>query len=539
MPDLPPFGDVGNSIRGQTMRVALYARVSSERQAERELSIPSQLKSLGEYASRNGHTVVREFVDEAETGRNSDRPAFKEMIALSRLKHTPFEAILVWKLSRFARNREDSIIYKSLLRKHGIQVISINEPIEDSPSGRLLEGIIEVIDEFYSANLAQDVIRGMRDNAANGYFTGGQVPYGYMAMKINEGQTTRSVLQPDQCTAPIVERMFSECLAGKGIKEIAKGLNKDGIPSRRGKRWGITSVYQTLTNEVHIGTLVWGRSRNGKQGLPVRVENAWPANVDAESFHRAQAILASRSPKVTHPRSVTSQYLLAGLIRCAECDASMIGHAAKSGQFFYYRCGNALRRGPQACSSRWLPKSKIEGFVVDRIKGSILTDENLTELIKMTNEEIQVLSQDERDRLLVQERQIKELDARLQRLYDALETGKLTTDDLAPRIKALLIKKAELEGARDETIEALQTRQFRIEDIQLIRSYVEDLRALLGSASILEQKAFLRSFVKRIDVSNSEVKVDYTLPMPPIDSDTETVPVLAIIQNGWGTRIRT
>ncbi|HUV52604.1 MAG TPA: recombinase family protein, partial [Dehalococcoidia bacterium] len=190
------------------MKVASYARVSSERQAEKDLSIPGQIKSLREYATRNGHTVVREFTDEAETGRTSDRPAFREMIALSRLKHPPFEAILVWKLSRFARNREDSIIYKSLLRKQGIQVISINEPIEDSPSGRLLEGVIEVIDEFYSANLAEDVTRGMRDNAAKGYLNGGKTPYGYRRVKVKDGQTTRSKLEPDEATALIVRRIF-------------------------------------------------------------------------------------------------------------------------------------------------------------------------------------------------------------------------------------------------------------------------------------------------------------------------------------------
>ena len=380
------------------MKVACYARVSSERQAEKDLSLPGQLKALREYAAKNGHTVVREFADEAETGRSSDRPAFREMIALSRLKHQPFEAILVWKLSRFARNREDSIIYKSLLKKQGIQVVSINEPIEDSPSGKLLEGIIEVIDEFYSANLAQDVTRGMRDNAARGYFCGGKVPYGYKALKVADGQATRVKLKPDEVTAPILRRIFDECQdcnGVKGVKEIAKGLNKDVIPSPRGKKWGITSVYQVLTNEAVTGTLVWGKKRNGKDGLPIRVKNAWTAIIDRDTFDRVRGILASRAPKVTRPRCVTSQYLLGGMIRCAECGASVIGHAAKSGQFFYYRCGNALRRGPDACPSRWLPKSRLEGFIIDKIKGYILTDENLMELIRLTNEEIEALSQNE------------------------------------------------------------------------------------------------------------------------------------------------
>src|SRR3990172_1407554 len=119
---------------------AIYARVSSERQ-DLDLSITAQLKALREFASRNGYQVVHEYVDEAESGRSIDRPGFKGMIAGARQAAAPFRAILVWKLSRFARNREDSIIYKSLLRKRGIQVVSVSEPTDDSPVGRLLEGM--------------------------------------------------------------------------------------------------------------------------------------------------------------------------------------------------------------------------------------------------------------------------------------------------------------------------------------------------------------------------------------------------------------
>jgi len=117
------------------MNVALYARVSSDRQ-DTDLSISAQLKALRDYAARNGHQVVREFVDEAESGRTASRPTFREMISMARRSSKPFEAILVWKYSRFARNREDSIVYKSLLRKHGIQVLSITEPFEDTPRER-------------------------------------------------------------------------------------------------------------------------------------------------------------------------------------------------------------------------------------------------------------------------------------------------------------------------------------------------------------------------------------------------------------------
>jgi len=135
------------------MKVACYARVSSEKQAENDLSIPAQLKALRRYALDRGWEVAAEYVDEVESARTANRPKFKEMVTMAKRKTKPFEAILVWKLSRFARNREDSIIYKSLLRKHGVRVISINEPVDDSAAGRLFEGMIEVIDEFYCTNL--------------------------------------------------------------------------------------------------------------------------------------------------------------------------------------------------------------------------------------------------------------------------------------------------------------------------------------------------------------------------------------------------
>lgn len=116
------------------MKAVIYARVSSDSQ-DVDLSISAQLRALRDYATKHEYEVVQELVDEAESGRTADRPAFKEMISLSRMKQPPFEAVLVWKLNRFARNRIDSITYKALLRSKGIKVISIHEPLDDSPSG--------------------------------------------------------------------------------------------------------------------------------------------------------------------------------------------------------------------------------------------------------------------------------------------------------------------------------------------------------------------------------------------------------------------
>ncbi len=314
------------------MKVALYARVSSERQ-DIDLSIAAQLKALREYALRNGHEVVKEYIDKAESGRSIDRPAFKEMIATVHQKSSSFQAILVWKLSRFARNREDSIVYKSLLRRHGVQLISINEPLEDTPAGKLLEGVIEVIDEFYSTNLAQDVVRGQRENAERGFSNGGKPPYGYVHVKVKDGPKLRTKFEIDSKTAPIVQRIFRECLSGKGLKAIVRSLNADGLTSRTGKKWGTTSIEKILHNEAYTGTLVWGRrtknhGQAGNSALLQRTEDAWPAIVDRATFSQAQAKLSGRAPWAIHPRRVDSAYLLSGIIRCGVCGAAMVGQGS-------------------------------------------------------------------------------------------------------------------------------------------------------------------------------------------------------------------
>ena len=524
--------------QSSSMPVAIYARVSSDRQ-DVDLSISAQLKALRQYAAKLGYHIVQEYLDEAESGRSIDRPGFKAMIAAARQQTSPFKMILVWKLSRFARNREDSIIYKSLLRKHGVQVISINEPLEDTPSGRLLEGIIEVIDEFYSANLSQDVVRGMRENASRGFYPGGSIPFGFRKLKVHDGPALRTKLEPDPTSAPVVDRIFKECLAGRGLKEIVKGLNRDGLRTRSGKRWGTTSVHNILRNEAYAGVLLWDRDRGTPTSFkgerqPIRVERAWTKIVDPQTFAQVQSNLAGRAPKKVHPRVVQSQYLLSGLIRCEPCGISMTGQSAKSGQFFYYMCGNLRKRGREVCSSQLLPKTFIEELVIERIKQNILTKENLEELVKVVDAEMgQALEQD-RERLELIRTRIGDVDSRLGKLYEALETGEFTSKDLAPRIRVLLEKKETLEVAEAEAENVLHNRTSGPGDQDAVLRYAEDLKALLEHSSIIEQRAFLKSFVHSIEVAQSQVTIEYTLPL--LDSQngalTEELPVLSSVQTG-------
>jgi len=339
----------------------------------------------------------------------------------------------------------------------------------------------------------------------------------------------------------VVERIFKECLSGKGLQEIAITLNDEGLRTRLGKAWYSTTVHNVLRNEAYTGVLVWDRQSNRRTRsgdvLPaVRVEGAWPAIISQETFAQAQAKLGARAPRVTHPRVVHSEYILSGVVRCKECKTALIGHAVKSGKFFYYMCGNARRRGRDVCKTPLLPKAKIEGFVIDRIKRYILTEENLTELVKLTNEELAQTCDDERDRLGILEAQIGDVDSRMGKLYDALETGEFKGGELAPRIKSLLGKREELLQAKAKAESALQYRTVELADPDVVRAYVRDLGSLLEGSGMTEQKAFLKSFVEAIEVGESEATIKYTIPMLVKGSPEEKVGVLPFIQGGSPSR---
>ena len=206
---------------------ALYARVSSDRQ-DVDLSVSAQLRALKDYAKANGYSVAREYVDEAESGRVADRPQFREMIEEGSQPKAPFEVILVWKFSRFTRKREHAVAFKSMLRRKGIRVVSITEHADDSPTGKLMEAIIESVDEFYSENLAQDVVRGMRESASRGFFLASKAPFGYKRVEVSDGVKERPTLEVDTATAPVVREIFESSLSGNGLKEICKTLNGPG-----------------------------------------------------------------------------------------------------------------------------------------------------------------------------------------------------------------------------------------------------------------------------------------------------------------------
>ena len=511
---------------------ALYARVSSDRQ-DVDLSVAAQLRALRDFAATHGYVVAREYVDEAESGRVADRPQFRQMIDEGSQPNAPFQVILVWKFSRFTRKREHAVAFKSMLRRKGIRVVSITEPADDSPTGKLMEAIIESVDEFYSENLAQEVVRGMREAASRGYFLASRAPFGYRRIKVNDGLKERPTLEVDPAAAPIVTEIFERSLRGHGLKEICKELNARGV-TNRGKRWSKSSLHYLLANEAYTGTAVWGRTSKGEKTQdPVRVEGAWPALVSRELFDAVQQALRDRAPKVQRPARVGSKFLLSGLLRCGVCGRPYTGQGAKSGRFAYYVCGTLHREGAGTCrNSRYLNAPRVEAFVVEKIRERILTEATIVELVTLVAEEIDAMAGELAGRLAAVDAELADVRQRLERLYEALETSALTLDALSPRILSLRHREDQLKAAREEAAAQLDQRRIDLPTTEEIRGYVADFRNFLREGTIPERKALIRNFVAGIEVVDDEATLTYTIPMPNDGVTQESATVLDFVQSG-------
>jgi len=512
------------------MKVALYARVSSDKQ-DVDLSISAQLRALRDYAARNGYQVIREFVDESETGRTTARPAFKEMISFARRSNKPFEQILLWKYSRFARSREDSILYKAMLKKAGVQVVSINEPFDDTPTGRLLEAIIESLDEFYSDNLGEEVTRGMRESASRGFYLSSKPPFGYRKIKVRDGNKERTKLEVEPVEASIVADIFDGIVNGKGLIEIVRELNAKGVPSPKGKGWGKTGVYIILTNEIYTGVFVWGK--NSKRGNDsVRTENICPPTIDRETFLKVQTLMKERMPKRIHPRRASSPFLLSGIAYCGYCGKALVGKYAKNGEFAYYVCGTLDKKGSGSCPAKYLNTDKFESSVIKQIKERILTRESLINLVHMVNDEMDTAMRSYQNEFELISGTITDINHRLERLYDAIETGKLNLDDVVVRIRDLRQRQEQLQARRIEIESQMSDRKVELADLETVSCYVDELHDLLRDGSLAERRTFIRSFIKEIRVTGNEAVLTYTMPILPDKVTIEKEGVLPTVQYG-------
>ena len=400
-----------------------------------------------------------------------------------------------------------------MLRRKGVRVVSITEQADDTPTGKLLEGIIESVDEFYSENLAQDVTRGMREAASRGFWVSSYAPFGYNRVMVQDGPKKRPTLEPDPDASRIVKRIFDMGEAGNGMVNITKTLNDDGILSPRGKLWGKTSVHAILINEAYTGTLLWGvNSKDNAE--PIRVEKAFPAIISKAQFRRVSKLMRSRAPKVAHPRRVASTYLLSGLVKCKRCKRALSGQDAKSGQFAYYVCQSIMKRGKDACHTPRLNARRFEQMIVDKIRSNILTERSITELVKAVDEEMDGVAGEQRKRLKTIEDELEDVKRRLGVIWNAIETSNIELADASDRIREHRERNERLEDAAADARAILSQRRAYLDDVNTIAAYAKDMKDFLGESELTERRSFIESFVKEIIVIPGDALIRYTVPMP-------------------------
>ena len=335
---------------------AAYVRVSTDDQME--LSPDSQMEKIREYAAKNGLLLLSEYIfhDDGISGRAAEkRPGFQQMIATAKDPSHPFDVIIVWKFSRFARNQEESIFYKSILRsKCKVDVVSVSEPLIAGPFGSLIERIIEWMDEFYSVRLAEEVKRSMTVNAKNGSLQA-TPSFGYRV------ENRQLVIVPEE--AEIIREIFRRFIAGDAMFRIAKDLSSRGIRTHRGNPFENRTIDYILNNPVYLGKLRWtptGRTRrNFKNEDSIIADALHEPIIDVETWDAAQARCAElkKSYKRYGKPSSERKHWLCGVVRCSACGATLIWanpHFMKCNNYAHGRCTTTQHIAVEALEESFL-----------------------------------------------------------------------------------------------------------------------------------------------------------------------------------------
>ena len=401
------------------MKAVIYARYSSDNQTE--ASIEGQLRECMEFAEHTGIDVIGNYIDRALSAKTDNRPEFQRMIKDS-YKHA-FDCIIVWKLDRFARNRYDSAHYKTLLKKNGVKVISAKETIANGSEGILLESVLEGMAEYYSAELAEKVVRGMTENVLKGKNNGGQVTFGY---EIDE----EMYFHPNPTTAPIVKEIFTRYADGKTIKQITDYLNEKNILTIRGGKMTINIVQRMLSNRRYIGEYKF---------RDTIIEHGIPALIDDDLFERVQKRLA-KNKKAPARHKAEDDYILTLKLFCGKCGAHMFGESGTgtSRTYRYYKCARA-KKG-KLCDKKAVRKEWMEEIAIQKALGVL---EN-AELVNLLVDKLYALQGEENPRLPRLNEQMADIEKRIENMLSAIEQG-IITDSTKDRLSQLEAKKKEIE----------------------------------------------------------------------------------------------
>lgn len=341
-------------------RAVIYARFSSHSQTEQ--SIEGQLRECYDYARRNDIIIEDEYIDRALTGTTDKRPGFLKMIEDSKKK--TFDYVLVYQLDRFARNRYDSANYKAKLKKNGVRVLSARENISEDASGILIEGVLESMAEYYSAELSQKVKRGMRESYSKGNYAGGHPMLGYDIVD------KRWVINPEE--AEIVKEIFYRYIHGEKTNIIAKRLSARGICNKYGKPFDSNSLARLLHNKRYTGVLEFGGEV---------YTNVIPAIIDEKTFTDCQKALANHQHR-QHTKFSHTPYYLSGKLFCGKCGANITSESGtnKEGRVhYYYKCTG---RRKKLCDQRNMRKTEFENLVFNTTAKYVLKPEIIDRLAK-------------------------------------------------------------------------------------------------------------------------------------------------------------
>ena len=342
----------------------------------------------------------------------------------------------------------------------------------------------------------------MREAAIRGFWVTSYAPYGYSRVHVQDGPKKRPTLELDPPADAVVKRIFDMALQGKSSLDITKALNAEGVASPRGKRWLKSTIHTILSNEAYTGTVVWGAK--AKDGAPpVRVEKAFPALVSKRKFRQVAALLRSRAPKSVHPRRAASPYLLSGLVRCETC-----------GKYTYYVCQSLMKRGSGACDAPRLNAKSFKKLIVHEIRENVLTESNIRDLVKLLDEEMDGVAREQRQRLQTIDEELEDVKKRLGRIWQAIETTDIEMADASERIREHRERKEKLEVAAEEARGLLSERRRFLDSADTIATFAAEMGDFLKTSELTETKAFVRSFVKEIEVRPGKAAIVYTIPTP-------------------------
>lgn len=423
---------------------AAYIRVSTDEQME--LSPQTQLAKLQEYAQRENIIILQEHIyqDAGISGKKAEkRPEFMRMIAAAKEKSCPFRVLLVWKFSRFARNQEESIFYKSILRsKCGIDVISVSEPLLAGHFGSLIERIIEWMDEFYSIRLGEEVKRSMEVNARRGKLQASPA-FGYRAEK------GRLVVQPQE--AEWVQWMFRAFVDGKGLFLIARELNAMGVLTHRGNSFENRTVEYILHNPVYIGKLRWNPS--GKTRRDFSNESLIIADADHEPLisHELWTAAQQRLHEVKQQWGYKARpagdlrHWLSGVVRCSTCGSTLIFTRPH-----YFKCSSYVRgRCP---SSQHINADALSDALLAQLRRDCVT--SLSPRYTLPHS----ATHDSRD-ISHLESALRELERKTARLQHAYLCGVISLEQFAEAKKELDFSASQLHGSLTQLQEQTDAQQ--------------------------------------------------------------------------------